>query len=253
MTYYFSIVTITYNHLTGLKHTAASLAGQSCDDYEWIVIDGGSPDGTRDYLQTTKALWTSEPDSGIYDAMNKGLAKTSGEYILFLNAGDVLADPFVLETIKDTATELSTRPDFIYGDALEQTGPNSTDLAYKAAQPYTEIKNGMFTHHQAMFYKRAHIDQERYSLQYPIAGDYEFTARTLGNTNKVLYCPLPVCIFERGGISQTHMKQGRQEQYRIRKAMGVPTPANILTYMRQSLTATVKKFAPGLYWRIRGR
>ena len=84
---FFSIITVNLNHLEGLTRTAASIAGQSCDDYEWIVVDGGSNDGSVGFLESSSARWSSEADSGIYDAMNKGTQQSRGHYLLFLNAG----------------------------------------------------------------------------------------------------------------------------------------------------------------------
>ena len=86
-----SIITINYNNLAGLKKTVESVVNQTWQEFEYIVIDGGSTDGSSEYLesQTDKiTYWISKPDSGIYNAMNKGILKASGEYLLFLNSGD---------------------------------------------------------------------------------------------------------------------------------------------------------------------
>ena len=91
-----SIVTICYNNLDGLRLTRESVACQTWNDFEWIVIDGKSDDGTADYLASLDpqpACWVSEKDNGVYDAMNKGLARAKGEYVLFLNSGDALSSP----------------------------------------------------------------------------------------------------------------------------------------------------------------
>ena len=96
----FSIITVTRNNLPGLKRTHDSLKIQICHDFEWVVVDGASTDGTPDYLRTTGAIWVSEPDSGLYDAMNKGLGNAVGDYIVFMNAGDLFAAPDVLDKIK---------------------------------------------------------------------------------------------------------------------------------------------------------
>ena len=83
----FSIITICWNNLTELKKTFQSVDLQSCKDFEWIVIDGNSKDGTKEWLEkNTLANWISEPDGGIYDAMNKGIDKASGEYLIFMNS-----------------------------------------------------------------------------------------------------------------------------------------------------------------------
>lgn len=90
-----SIITINYNNLEGLKKTYESVVCQTWTDYEWIIIDGGSTDGSREFIeehQNKFAYWCSEPDKGVYNAMNKGILKAQGEYLQFLNSGDSLVD-----------------------------------------------------------------------------------------------------------------------------------------------------------------
>ena len=86
-----TIITVNYNHCEGLRRTMESVFRQTCHDYEYIVIDGGSTDGSADLLRVSAGridYWVSEPDRGIYHAMNKGVARATGEYLLFLNSGD---------------------------------------------------------------------------------------------------------------------------------------------------------------------
>jgi glycosyltransferase involved in cell wall biosynthesis len=95
-----SIVTINYNNLEGLKRTVESVMNQTWKEFEYIVIDGGSSDGSAQYIESQSDkidYWVSEPDKGIYNAMNKGIAKATGEYLLFLNSGDHLFNTHVLE------------------------------------------------------------------------------------------------------------------------------------------------------------
>lgn len=210
----FSIITVTYENLSGLKKTGASIQGQTCTDFEWIVIDGGSQDTSVDYLKTTNAKFVSEPDNGIYDAMNKGIDRASGDYILFLNAGDIFAAP---ETLEKLTTVTALKPAFIYGDALEET---NSQPAYKTARSHKSIARGMFTHHQAMLYARKEIGDMRYNENYKIAADYDFTARFLRETtDRALYFRSPLCLFESGGVSQTQTALGRHEQFKIRKTL----------------------------------
>jgi len=97
-----SIITINYNNLEGLKRTVESVVNQTWQEFEYIIIDGGSTDGSAEYIETQSNhfdYWVSEPDKGIYNAMNKGIAKATGEYLLFLNSGDHLNDSAVLQKI----------------------------------------------------------------------------------------------------------------------------------------------------------
>ena len=106
----FSVISVTYNNLKGLQNTFKSLRLQTFTDYEWIVVDGGSYDGTLDFLSDKPCKLISEKDDGIYDAMNKGIGKANGDYLIFMNAGDVFADADILEIVQDTIIE---NPDFI--------------------------------------------------------------------------------------------------------------------------------------------
>lgn len=250
---FFSIITVTRNNLEGLKRTYDSLCVQSCDDYEWLVIDGASDDGTAQFLtslQEEHLRWTSEPDEGIYDAMNKGINRANGTYILFLNAGDTLYNSLILEKLKSVIKAQDDLPGFVYGDAMEE----STGSApyYKKARNHEGIRGGMFTHHQAMLYRRALIGDLRYDTGYKIAADYKFTAQFLAGTEKILYCPFAICLFEAGGVSQRQVRRGRQEQYRIRREQTLCGPLrNNVIYALQSLMMGFRRLAPHLYWSLR--
>ncbi len=237
-----SIITITYNNLDGLKKTYESLQAQDIQEYEWIIVDGGSQDENVSFLETTHANWTSEPDKGIYDAMNKGMDRATGDYLLFLNAGDGLANPHTLEIILDS---LAHSPDFLYGDSLEQDLKGV--IHSKKAKPYITIGKGLFTHHQAMIYK---VTELRYDLSYSIASDYDFTYRylrdALAHDQNIRYIPEPLCVFEGGGVSQTAAKTGRLEQYYIRRHHHIAGAHRL--YLMHMLSWTVRRVCPSLFW-----
>ena len=133
-----SIITVNYNNREGLARTARSVVEQTFSDFEWIVVDGGSTDGSVGVIQEYAdcIAWSvSEPDGGIYEAMNKGLDMASGEYVQFLNSGDSFIDQTVLERVFDDQ-DLS---DVNYGDQWCLSGgkvvekrsyPDAVDLAY---------------------------------------------------------------------------------------------------------------------------
>lgn len=244
MTRLFTIITITRNNLEGLKRTHKSVAPQSCEEYEWIVIDGASDDGTPEFLKSTNATFLSEPDAGIYDAMNKGIEKASGRYLIFMNAGDVFATPDILEILAEQA---ELKPDFIYGDALEE---ENGKLYYKRAKPYGKIKYGMFTHHQAMVYAREAIGDLRYDTQYQIAADYDFTWKFLQKAKRPLYIPEePFCIFQSGGISQQKAALGRKEQFNVRKNEKIiPQALNFMLLNLQAAAWNLRRAAPAIFW-----
>jgi putative colanic acid biosynthesis glycosyltransferase len=241
----FSVITVTLNNLEGLRRTAASLEAQGCRDYEWIVVDGGSNDGTREYLQTTQAIWASEPDGGIYDAMNKGMAEARSGYLLFLNAGDTLASPDILQKIADVLK--NDAPDMVYGDAIEAG-------AVKKARSFRRAAYGMFTHHQAMFYRRGAAIGIRYDTRLKIAADYKFTLEILMQRGGALYTPEPLCVFESGGVSQLQAETGRREQFLVRRELRLTGPVrNRLIYAGQAAIWLLRQKYPSIYWKLRSK
>ncbi len=245
----FSVITITKNNINGIKATAASLAQEDRSLLEWIVIDGASTDDTPAYLHTTDAHWISEPDGGIYDAMNKGMAHATGDYVLFLNAGDTLALPRTLETLAALLAARPVQPDLIYGDAFEETAEGRI---VKAARSHENISQGLFTHHQSIFYRREIISDLRYDQKFNIAADYKFTAQFLGMCRDILYWPRPVCLFEAGGISQQQAFRGRMQQSLIRRELRMTLPIEeIVIVAKQTAAYTLRRVAPKLYWRLR--
>jgi putative colanic acid biosynthesis glycosyltransferase len=239
----FSIVTVTRNNLPGLQATTKSIEAQVFKDFEWIVIDGASVDGTVAFLTSlspeTRLRWISEPDHGIYDAMNKGLHLVCGDYILFLNAGDELESP-------DTLRNLSRHDcDFIYGDSLE-------DSHYKRARSHRNAVAGMFTHHQSMIYRRRQTGDLAFDIRYPIAADYKFTLAFLRQAASITYVPAPICRFAPGGVSQTQIRAGRMEQFRIRRELrACLPPVNIAIFLAQTSIMAVRRHFPALYWHLK--
>ena len=246
---FFSIITVTRNNRAGLAKTAESIVSQHFKGYEWIIIDGDSTDGTPDDFPNYNAAIVSEPDLGIYDAMNKGIDRATGDYLVFMNAGDQFADAEALKIIHDAASP--SMPDFIYGDAWETSG---SEKFYKPAKPHLKYPKGMFTHHQSMIYKRSQIGAMRYDLRYKIASDYDFTVRLLTHKITIFYLNKAICIFEAGGVSQKNAKTGRLEQFIIRRRNKILSlPASVFLYFFQCLSCYARAIAPGIYWALRSK
>jgi len=204
----FSIITVCLNDLTGLRKTAASVKKQNFQDYEWIVIDGESSDGTVEFLHKEKQAdhLISEKDSGIYDAMNKGIRCASGVYLLFLNAGDHLADAFVLknvaEFVKNSDAGLligSIKVEYSdhVADRITRYGPK--DLRKKNIFHKTLPHPGTFIHND-LFKKYGNYDDS-----FRIAGDYDFFVRVLLAGASYDFVPDCVSVFQMDGVS-TQMK-----------------------------------------------
>jgi len=251
----FSIITITLNNYSGLQKTWKSIENQSYTNFEWLVVDGESSDATVEFLRERRSStrstknpirFISQKDDGIYDAMNSGIDMAKGHYLLFLNAGDMLANDKILERI---TPHTEKKPQFIYGDAYEQRKNGGKPIA-KPARRYKEMAWGMFTHHQAMLYRRHTIRdfKLRYSLLYKISADYGFTARFLLKAKKIIYIQRPICIFELGGISQKKAALGRKEQYIIRETLDIiPVYKNLWILIVQTISWNLNTYAPWLY------
>jgi putative colanic acid biosynthesis glycosyltransferase len=241
----FSIITVAKNNLPGLQKTCASLIQQTNQQYQWIIIDGNSADGSREWLKTKQTHWISEPDAGLYHAMNKGIKRAQAPYILFLNSGDTLANTNVLENIAHLISP-NQHPDLIYGDSIEEL--SSRRSFYKPAKPHTTLPRGMFTHHQSIFYRRALTENLAFNTEYKIAADYDFTARFLEKAHNISYYPYPVCVFEQGGLSQTNAHIGRHEENLVRKRLGLCSDLyNNLVTLRQVTAQAIKTHCPALY------
>ena len=177
-----SIITINYNNLEGLKRTMESVVNQTWQEFEYIVIDGGSTDGSAEYIQSQREqldYWVSEPDHGIYNAMNKGIAKATGEYLLFLNSGDHLYSAAVLaenhSAIKDQ--------DLIYFDIVYVDEKGSYAIAYPEALNFSFFYLDTLCH-QSTLIKRTLFDElELYDEHLRFASDWKFFMKALFQNN----------------------------------------------------------------------
>lgn len=247
----FSIITVCLNNREGLIRTFDSIKKQAYCNFEWIVIDGGSTDKTVGFLKEIESLyvikklqWISEPDDGLYDAMNKGLKLSNSGYLLFLNSGDVLSSSSVLESV-EAFCKKRNYPDFVYGDAYDCL--SNGEVLYKTAYSHRRLWYGMFTHHQAMFYKLSLIKGLKYRLVYSIAADYAFTSEFLKMATSVAYLSIPICFFEGGGltsISSTHLI-GMKEQWKIGQTIqGKGLFFSCITFLLHLIKHGLNRFVP---------
>jgi putative colanic acid biosynthesis glycosyltransferase len=252
---FFSIITISFNNIDGLRNTHESVINQDFENYEWLVVDGGSSDGTDDYLSNItdeRLRYVCEADDGIYDAMRKGVNMASGEYLIFMNSGDVFAENDVLSSVIGEIK--GRRPQVIYGDSYERSG----DIRfYKPARKPSENRYVMFTHHQSIFYKRKLIQHVGFDMSYRISGDWVMTTRVLAQANGDVYgVPIPISTFERGGISQSksHRRIINREHFRIyREEQGHSFTRSCYLWIRKVSINKFREIAPGLYDIIRYR
>lgn len=216
-----SIITVNFNNSIGLRETIESIEKQTSDIFEWIFIDGGSVDESVSLANSAKIAKksiVSEPDRGIYDAMNKGivLLSATSNYTIFLNSGDTLHDSNVIEDVKNFILKSRETIDLVYGGSAELT---SRGVRFKRPRPLWYIHLGMPAHHQAMFFSSAKLKAEVYDLRYKIAADYALTCTYFKNKAKFSRLNRTVCTFGRPGLSLAKAGDGRAEAALIRKVI----------------------------------
>jgi glycosyltransferase involved in cell wall biosynthesis len=195
-----SIITINYNNLEGLRKTMPSVIEQTYKNIEYIVIDGGSTDGSKAYIERylqDLAYFVSEPDQGIYDAMNKGIDHANGDYLLFLNSGDYFVSVKVLsEFIAKQPTEQIVYGNIqkIINDKIEVFEMPEIDTLVSG------LRNSLI--HQAVFFSRSlFVDNNRYDTSYKIVADWVFINNALSQKCTIKHIDLVVVYFDTDGIS----------------------------------------------------
>ena len=187
----FSIITVSYNAEKTIPATLKSVSEQTCRLFEYIVIDGASGDNTVGIVNKSgidNLILISEPDRGIYDAMNKGLGIAKGDYVIFLNAGDSFHSPHTLEIIANAAMD-NDYPGIVYGQTqlVNSQRERVGDRHLKAPEILTldSFKNGMVVCHQAFVVLRKLVDN--YDTRYKFSADYEWCIRCLQRSHRNLY------------------------------------------------------------------
>lgn len=214
-----SIVTINYNNLVGLQKTRTSIVSQTYKDYEWIVIDGGSTDGAKEFLQEHSeemAYWCCEKDKGVYNAQNKGIAKAKGDYVICMNSGDCFHSSSVLE---DVFSQNQTA-DILYGDWLRvyPDGRKEMKEAPKVMSPYFFYYSNIC--HQAMFVKTSIMQENPFDESYMILADKAEWCLLKEKGYYFCYVTIIVCDFEAGnGLSERINEQSLAEQRRIEESI----------------------------------
>jgi len=194
-----SIITVNLNNRDGLKRTIDSVVSQTFKDFEWIVIDGGSTDGSRELIEEYSyyfAFWVSEPDKGVYCAMNKGVTKAEGDYVLFLNSGDLLYDHLILGKITPEFTA-----DIVYGDAERILGDKSLMTCSYPDQLTLSYFYSTTICHQACFIKRQLLMECPYDESYRLVSDWKFLLIQAINNKSFKHVQLIVCKTPVGGLS----------------------------------------------------
>jgi glycosyltransferase involved in cell wall biosynthesis len=216
----FSIITITYNAAQYVERTVLSVLGQSYPGIEYILIDGGSTDGTVDIIrryETGIRYWSSEPDGGLYEAMNKGIQHATGDYLWFINAGDLFYSADTVQQVASLVRKETVLPDVVYGETnlMDEKGESLGLRRLKAPDrlSWKSFRMGMLVCHQSFIVKRAIAPS--FDLQYRYSSDFDWCIRCLKEANTILNTRNTLSRFLDGGMSTKQRKASLKERYRI--------------------------------------
>ena len=199
-----SVITVNLDDAAGLKATAESVAAQERPPEQWIVVDGGSTDGSIEVIRQFEHLidrWTSAPDRGVYDAMNRGLRFAQGRYVIFMNAGDRFAAPDSLARIAAALGE-ARGVDLLFGGTI--LAFRSGRHWYRPPHPVAHLRFGLPACHQATAIRRAAHLLAPYDLTLPVSADYGTIAALIsrGATSVRLNCAIAIRACHGGGLSE---------------------------------------------------
>ena len=223
MAHKFSLITIVYNGESLIAGTMQSVLNQTFTDYEYIIVDGASKDATLSIVQDLAKMhplsikWISERDKGLYDAMNKGLRLATGDFVLFLNAGDRLFEPTTLEKIAAAATPTT---DILYGETMLVDDDRNhigtrTDLTVQklpAKLTWQNMRFGMVVCHQAFLPARKLAPQY---IEANLAADIDWVIKCLKNAQNITNTHVIVSEYLMGGVSKTRHQQSLKDRYAV--------------------------------------
>ena len=216
----FSIITITYNAERWLERTILSVLSQSYPNIEYILIDGASKDKTVEIIKQYESgisSWISEPDKGLYDAMNKGLKLATGDYVWFLNAGDTLYTADTVQRIVASLKKKVSLPDVIYGETriVDAEGRSLGMRRLKAPEKlnWNSFRMGMLVCHQSFISKREIAPL--YNTEYRLTADYDWCIQCLRRSKRIHNTRLILSNFLEEGLSSVNRKASLKERYEV--------------------------------------
>ncbi len=207
-----SVISIAYNNRVELAATIENVLAQSYPHIEYIVIDGGSKDGTDELLvglDDKLDQWVSEPDKGIYDAMNKGLARATGEWIAFINAGDSF---YATDTAAQLMAHVSPEVDFLYGHTQVKYADGYQRI--QQAKPVEQFALGLPFVHQSMIARTAVLKQFPFDLSYKLCADFKQCYDAYQAGHRFQQIDLVFSNFEAGGVSDIYRTKTTKEVWR---------------------------------------
>lgn len=225
-----TIVTVCLNAEKTIKGTIESVLGQTYLDIEYIIADGQSKDATitiiKQYINDRRVRFLSEKDKGLYNAMNRALKHSTGNYVLFMNSGDTFCDDKVVEDIASYLTE-----DIVYGNAIRVYSDTQTRETYQGRfKLISMLLMGKMMCHQSMFVRREIMCQYEFDEQYRICADYDFVVRAIKNKCSMKYIDRDICFSE--------------------CAEGISSQSDNLNFMRMEDDKSLKSHMPVLFYLV---
>jgi len=220
-----SVVTVSFNASSTIEDTIRSVAAQSHSDREHIIVDGASTDGTVEIIKRNKSLlskWISEPDNGLYDAMNKGLSMASGEYVGFLNADDLFATPHALSEIAEAIDR--NMPDAVFADSVIVDPNDITRVrryyTSRSFQPW-QFRFGHMPPHSTTYIRRDLLNElGGFKTRYDISADFELLARVfVKKSASYVQIPKTLTIQRAGGVSTQGLKSTLEINRQINRCL----------------------------------
>lgn len=211
-----SIITVNYNNKSGLERTIQSVLSQTCQDFEWIVIDGGSTDGSKQLIESHSDrinYWVSEPDKGIYNAMNKAIKIANGEYCLFLNSGDSLDANNILEVVFPHLDGV----DYLFGDdRVSDSNGNELRVSLNPLNPPIGFWLYLNVCHQCMFIHTFTLKERPYREELRICADWEHVFHDVVlNQRSTKSIRLIISNLTAGGYASVNAERHMWEKYRV--------------------------------------
>lgn len=214
-----SIITVCYNAERDILRTLLSVAEQTYPHIEYIVIDGGSTDRTLALVAeyAPGAVVLSEPDRGIYDAMNKGLARATGDYVWYINAGDALYAPETASLVAHRIASAEHRPDVVYGDCM-LIGATGAELGLRRLRPPRELswrsfRWGMLVCHQSFVARRALCSE--YDLRYRFSSDVDWCIRVMRVAQHYEHIDAPISRYLNEGATTANHRRSLSERFAV--------------------------------------
>lgn len=225
-----SIITVNYNDKAGLEKTFKSVASQTWRDFEFLVIDGGSTDGSKELIEANANnidYWVSEPDKGVYSAMNKGIKAAKGEFVIFMNGGDIFCNDLVLENVE---SKLTSDFDIYYGDNYKVKSGSKRKKTYPQKLSFSFFYTSSINHQSTFIKRQLFLDNYFYKEDYKIAADWDFFIYTICHKNTPYkYLNMTISEYDFTGMSSTDKYKDSTEKER-QKTLNQYFPAFVEDY-----------------------